>query len=133
MWLTDGSCIRLRPEKKDLVWSYDMAMTRTADGRPIRMLVLIDEYTRECLSIHVARSIKHQNVLDQLYDLFICRDTRTYSFRQRAGIHCQSSEKVVGESRSKNPVHRTWKPLGEWLRGVIHREAQGLVAESRDL
>ena len=75
LWLTDGSCIRLRPEKKDHVWSYDMAMTRTADGRPIRMLVIIDEYTRECLSIHVARSIKHQNVLDQLYDLFICRDT----------------------------------------------------------
>ena len=75
LWLTDGSCIRFRPEKKDHVWSYDIAMTRTADGRALRILIIIDEYTRECLSIYVARRIKHQDVLDQLYDLFISRGT----------------------------------------------------------
>ncbi len=73
LWLTDGSCIRLRPERKDHVWSYDMALVRTTDGRALRILVIIDEYTRECLSMHVARSIKHQDVLDQLYELFLCR------------------------------------------------------------
>jgi len=73
LWLTDGSCIRLRPEKKNHVWSYDMALIRTTDGRALRMLVIIDEYTRECLSMHVARSIKHQDVLYQLYELFLYR------------------------------------------------------------
>jgi transposase InsO family protein len=73
LWLTDGSCIRLRPERKDHVWSYDMALIRTTDGRALRILVIIDEFTRECLSMHVARSIKHQDVLDQLYELFLCR------------------------------------------------------------
>ncbi len=58
---------------------------------------------------------------------------RFFLYILRAGIHCQSSEKEVDESRSKNPAYRTWKPWGEWLRGVIHREAQGQVAEWGDL
>jgi len=73
LWLTEGSCIRLRPEKKDHVWSYDFAMIRATNGRPIRILVILDEYTRECLSLLVARRIRSQDVLDQLYELFITR------------------------------------------------------------
>jgi len=75
LWLNDGSCIRLRPIRRDHVWSYDMVMARTSDGRPLRILVIIDEYSRECLSMHVARRIKSQDVLDQLYDLFLSRGT----------------------------------------------------------
>jgi transposase InsO family protein len=75
MWLTDGSCIRLRPERENHVWSYDMAMVRTNDGRAARILAIIDEYTRECLSLHVARRIRHQDVLDNLYEVFINRGT----------------------------------------------------------
>jgi putative transposase len=52
-----------------------MAMIRTSDGRPIRILAIIDEYTRECLSLHAARRIRHQDVLDNLYELFINRGT----------------------------------------------------------
>ena len=78
LWLTDGSCIRLRPEKKDHVWSYDFAMIRTTDGRPVRILVIIDEYTRECLFLKVARRIRSQDVLDQLYELFLKRDIPEY-------------------------------------------------------
>lgn len=75
LWLTDGSCIRLRPERKDHVWSYDLAIIRTTDGRPIRILLILDEYTRECLSLLVARRIRSQHILDQLYDLFLSRGT----------------------------------------------------------
>jgi transposase InsO family protein len=75
LWLTDGSCTRLRPEWKDHVWSYDIVMIRTTDGRAVRILVIIDEYTRECLSLTAARRIRSQDVLDQLYDLFISRGT----------------------------------------------------------
>ena len=78
LWLTDGSCIRLHPEKKDHVWSYDFAMIRTTDGRPIRILVIIDEYTRECLSLLVKRRLRSQDVLDQLYELFLKRNIPEY-------------------------------------------------------
>jgi putative transposase len=73
LWLNDGSCIRLRPEHKDHVWSYDFVMARTAEGRAFRMLNIIDEYTRECLSILVKRKITSQDVIDQLFELFLFR------------------------------------------------------------
>ena len=71
LWLNDGSCIRLRPEHKDHVWSYDFMMARTADGRSFRILAILDEYTRECLAILVKRRISSQDVIDQLFHLFV--------------------------------------------------------------
>jgi putative transposase len=73
LWLNDGSCIRLRPEHKDHVWSYDFVTARTTDGRAFKMLTLIDEYTRECLAILVARRITSEDVIEQLYNLFVFR------------------------------------------------------------
>ena len=73
LWLNDGSCIRLRPEYKDHVWSYDFVTARTADGKAFRMLTIIDEYTRECLAILVQRSLTSEDVIDQLFTLFILR------------------------------------------------------------
>ncbi len=73
LWLNDGSCIRLRPTHKDHVWSYDFMVARTSDGRSFRMLNIIDEYTRECLAILVARRITSEDVLDLLYTLFLVR------------------------------------------------------------
>ena len=73
LWLNDGSCIRLRSEHKDHIWSYDFVMARTAEGRAFRMLNIIDEYTRECLAILVARKIKSQDVIDVVFHLFIFR------------------------------------------------------------
>ena len=57
LWLNDGSCVRLRPQFKDHLWSYDFVATRTEDGLPLRILTLIDEYTRECLTLKVARQL----------------------------------------------------------------------------
>jgi len=73
LWLNDGSCIRLRPEHKDHVWSYDFVTTRTSEGRSFRMLNIIDEYSRECLAILVRRQITSQDVIDVLFELFIFR------------------------------------------------------------
>ena len=73
LWLNDGSCIRLRPEHKDHVWSYDFVIARTSDGRAFRILAILDEYTMECLAILVARHISSQEVIDQLFNLFIFR------------------------------------------------------------
>jgi len=71
LWLNDGSCIRLRPERPDHVWSYDFVQDRTQDGRPIRMLTVIDEFTRRCLAIVVARRLRSDDVLQCLTDLFV--------------------------------------------------------------
>ncbi len=73
LWLNDGSCIRLRPEHKDHVWSYDFMADRTTDGRAFRILTIIDEYTRECLAVLVDRRITSQNVIDKLFQLFVFR------------------------------------------------------------
>ncbi len=74
LWLNDGSCIRLRPEHKDHVWSYDFVIARTDEGKAFRMLNIIDEYSRECLAILVKRRITSQDVIDRLFELFILRE-----------------------------------------------------------
>jgi putative transposase len=73
LWLADGSCIRLRPEHRNHVWSYDFVEDRTHDGRRFRMLNVVDEFTRECLAIRVARRLGAAEVIDVLSDLFILR------------------------------------------------------------
>jgi len=96
LWLNDGSCVRLRPEHKDHVWSYDFMAARTADGRALRILAILDEYTRECLSILVQRRISSQDVITELTDLFL-----------RKGI----PEHI----RSDNGPEFTAKAIRDWL------------------
>ncbi len=73
LWLNDGSCMRLRPEFPGHVWSYDFMLERTQDGRPFRILNVIDEYTRECLAVRVRRRLDHEGVQDCLTELFCTR------------------------------------------------------------
>ncbi len=75
LWLTDGSCVRLRPCGPNHVWAYDLVLARTQDGRAFRLLTVIDEYTRECLAIRVARRIRTEEVLELLAELFALRGT----------------------------------------------------------
>ena len=99
LWLNDGSCIRLRPEHKDHVWSYDFVMARTSDGRAFRILTILDEYTRECLAMRVDRHISSQDVIDQLYELFLFRG-------------------VPEHIRSDNGPEFTAKRVRDWLAGL---------------
>ncbi len=99
LWLNDGSCVRLRPGYKDHVWSYDFVQDRTSDGRSFRMLVIMDEYSRECLSIDVARRLNSEDVLERLSDLFIQRGTPNYI-------------------RSDNGAEFTAKKVRKWLERV---------------
>ena len=71
LWLNDGSCIRLRPLYRGHVWSYDFVASRTHDGRALKLLTVLDEHTRECLAIVVARKIRAHDVLEVLADLFV--------------------------------------------------------------
>ncbi len=59
LWLNNGSCVRLRPERPNHVWSYDFVQDRTADGRVYRTLNIIDEYTREDLRPGYDRPLRY--------------------------------------------------------------------------
>jgi transposase InsO family protein len=95
LWLNDGSCIRLRPERPNHVWAYDFVEDRTRDGRKFRMLCVVDEFTREALAIRVARKLGSTEVIDVLADLFIARG-------------------VPGHIRSDNVLYR--ESCGRWGR-----------------
>jgi putative transposase len=99
LWLNDGSCIRLRPEYPNHVWSYDFVEDHTHDGRKFRMLNIIDEFTRECLAIRVSRKLKAVDVIDVLSDLFILRG-------------------VPGHIRSDNGPEFVAKAVRAWI-GVV--------------
>ena len=78
VWLNDGSCVRLRPEHPNHVWSYDFVHCRTDDGFAFRTLNILDEHTRECLAIRVRRRLNSMDVIDVLTDLFILRGVPGY-------------------------------------------------------
>ena len=99
LWLKDGSCIRLRPQHPNHVWSYDFVEDRTHNGRKFRMLNVIDEFTRECIAIRIDRKLKSTDVIDVLSDLFILRG-------------------VPGHVRSDNGPEFVAKAVREWIAGV---------------
>ena len=107
LWLKDGSCIRLRPEHKDHVWSYDFVTDRTTNGKAFRMLNIIDEFTRECLTITVNRKIRAQDVIDALFNLFVFRG-------------------IPEHIRSDNGPEFTAKVVRKWLN---HLEVETLFIE----
>src|SRR3984957_11420301 len=96
LWLSNGSCIRLRAECPNHVWSYDFVEERTHDGRKMRMLNIIDEFPHECLAIRVSRRLKSIDVIDVLSDLFILRG-------------------VPGHIRSDNGPEFVAKAVQEWI------------------
>ncbi len=99
LWLNDGSCLRLRPERANHVWSYDFVSAKTHDGRSIRMLTLIDEYTRECLAIRVARRLGRYEVIEALGDVMLFRG-------------------IPENIRSDNGAEFVAKELRQWLAKV---------------
>jgi transposase InsO family protein len=117
LWLNDGSCIRLRPEHPDHVWAYDFVHDRTHDGRPLRMLTLVDEFTRECLAIDVARRMTSEDVLERLTDLFIRRGVPDHI---RSDNGAEFTAKAVREWLSKVGVRTLFiEPGSPWENGYI--------------
>ena len=99
LWLADGSCVSRRAERRNHVSSYDFVFERTHDGRPLRMLTLLDEYSRECLAIDVERRLASEDVLERLEALFVSRGTPEFI-------------------RSDNGAEFTAKAVREWLARV---------------
>ena len=99
MWLNDGSCVRLRAEHDNHVWSYDFVEDKTVDGKKIRFLNIIDESSRECLASLPRRSWRHTDIIEVLSDLFIMKGIPEYL-------------------RSDNGTEFTAKKLMEWLADI---------------
>ncbi len=123
LWLNDGSCVRLRPERPNHVWSYDFVQDRTADGRVYRTLNIIDEYTREALMIRVDRKLNSTDVLDALTDLFILRGPpRIHQVGQRPGVHCPESAGLDRRRRGQDRLHRARITLGKRILRKLQRQ-----------
>ena len=117
LWLNDGSCIRLRPLYKDHVWSYDFMEDRTTDGRKMRILSIIDEYTRECLYIVTERRLSSQDVLNALFYLFIRRGVPNYI---RSDNGSEFTAKAVRKWLSNLGVGTLFiEPASPWENGYI--------------
>jgi transposase InsO family protein len=97
LYFNDGSCIRLRPLYPNHVWSYDFVFDRLSNGKKIRMLTIIDEFSRKRLAIKVGYKLNSDNVIDTLSDLFI-------------------NEAIPDFIRSDNGSEFTAKILQDWLR-----------------
>ncbi len=99
LWLNDGSCIRLRALYPDHVWTYDFVHHHTHDGRTFRILTVIDEYTRQCLAIDIARRMNHETVMERLAELFTRRAVPTFI-------------------RSDNGAEFTAENIRQWLKKI---------------
>ena len=115
LWLADGSCVRLRPTHRNHVWAYDFVQARTHDGRALRLLTVIDEYTRECLAIDVARHLRSENVLEVLGELMGLRGTPEHLRSDNGPEFCA---KVVREWLSNLGVNTLFiEPGSPWENG----------------
>jgi transposase InsO family protein len=99
LWLTDGSCVRLRPEHRNHVWSYDFVEDKTYNGKKIRILNIIDEHTHECLSSIPRRSWRNNDIIEVLSEIMLIRGTPEYL-------------------RSDNGSEFTAKKIRQWLQNV---------------
>lgn len=97
--LSAGTYVRLRAERTNHVWSYDFVSDKTHDGKKLKMLTIVDEFSKECLAIRVKRKMTADDVIDVLSDLFIIMGMPEYI-------------------RSDNGAEFTAKAVIEWLKGL---------------
>jgi len=117
LWLNDGSCVRRRAERPNPVWSYDFVMDRTHDGRAIRILTVVDEYTRESLAIDVERKLNSQDVLYRLGELFVHRGSPAYI---RSDNGPEFTAKAVRKWLSRVGVETLFiEPGSPWENGYV--------------
>jgi putative transposase len=126
LWLNDGSCVRLRAEYPNHLWSYDFALERTHDGRPIRILAVMDEYTRECLAMDVACRLTSEDVLYRLGQLFVQREIPAYI---RSDNGSEFTAKAVRDWLTRLGVQTLFiEPGSPWENGYI----ESFIGKMRD-
>src|SRR5512139_3347639 len=124
LWLSDGSCVRMRAERPNHVWSYDFVEDRTHEGRKYRMLNIIDEFTHECLAIRIDRRLNSTAVIDVLSDLVILRGVPEY-------VRSDNGPEFI--ARAVQDWIRTGLRPSAQRRLTSHLAALGRMASSRAL
>jgi transposase InsO family protein len=134
LWLNDGSCVRLRPQHANHVWSYDFVSAKTHDGRTVRMLNLIDEHTRESLLVRPERRWSSAKVIEYLADVMVVKGVPEH-IRSDNGPEFvrERSAEVARGHWGKDTLHRARVSMGERLLRIVQLEAAGRVPERRDL
>jgi transposase InsO family protein len=127
LWLNDGSCVRLRAERRNHVCACDFVEHRTHDNKKIRMLCGVDEYAREALAIRVARRLRSHDVIDVLADLMLTRGAPEY-IRSDNGVEfidIAVREWIAGVGAKTACI----EPGSPWENGYVEtlREAQVLI------
>ena len=132
LWLADGTTTRRRATRPHHVWSYDFVQDRTHDGRPLRLLCIVDEYTREC-PIVVARRLRADDVLACLTQLFVERGPPAY-LRSDNGpeFTAHAVRAWLPRVGVTTPLHPTRQPLGERLCRVLQRQTTRRVPQRGD-
>jgi len=133
LWLNDGSCVRLRPERPNHVWSYDFVSTFTHDGRTVRMLNLIDEFTRECLAIRPRRKLNSRNVIEVLADAMIEHGIPEHIRSDNGPEFVAKDLREWLAATGANVVHRTRLSMGERLLREFQLKTTRRVSEWGDL
>ena len=117
LWLIDGSCIRLKPEYKNHVWSYDLVFDKTTDHKKYKILNIIDEHTRECICTYAARKIKWAEAQEQLAEAFCSRGVPEYI---RSDNGSEFTAKKLREWLDRLEVNTTFiEPGSPWENGYI--------------
>jgi putative transposase len=123
---SENGVSRRKAEYPGHVWSYDFAMDSTEDGRRLKMMPMVDEYSRECLALETERSITSEEVVDTLRRLFAERGAPDYI---RAGlrprVHREGTKALAGRLWGWHSLHRARSPMGECLLGDVHWQATG--------
>ena len=109
---TDNGIIRHRPASKNHVWAWDFIFDTDAHGRSLKWFGLIDEYTRECLALEVARSLKASDVLDILNQVMLIRGVPKH-IRSDNGPEFIAVAIRRHLQRRWGSLYRAGKPLGE--------------------
>jgi hypothetical protein len=78
LWLNDGSCVRLRPEYRNHVWSYDFIEDKLTNGRKVRWLNIIDEHERVCLTSIPRLKWRHTDIIEVLSGIMVTRGCPAY-------------------------------------------------------
>ena len=126
-----NGCVRRRAEQKDHVWAWDFIHDRTREGRPLKWLTIVDEYTRECLALEVGRGITAERVIDVLAELFAVRGVPKHIRSRpplarrcpRPGVHCGGDPPLADVCGCGDALHRAGQSVGERLCRVVPQPA----------